>query len=110
MANFDSDFFSLVFPGFQATRKIHAQNSRPELSAFLSNFTFSNPIFFSRRFSAYWEIKEHNILRTKRFYGRLGVSESNRHLMAHQMQNLCVFSVFHCVEGAFDASYRGNPK
>ena len=41
MANFDS----LVFPGFQATQKIHAQNSRPELLAFLSNFTFLNPKF-----------------------------------------------------------------
>ena len=45
MANFDSEFFGLVFPGFQATEKIHAQNSRPELSAFLSNFTFLNPKF-----------------------------------------------------------------
>ena len=45
MANFDSEFFGLVFPGLQATQKIHAQNSRPELSAFLSNFTLSNPKF-----------------------------------------------------------------
>ena len=45
MANFDSEFFGLVFPGFQATQKIHAQNSRPELSAFLSNFTFLNTKF-----------------------------------------------------------------
>ena len=29
MANFDSELFGLVFPGFQATQKIHAQNSRP---------------------------------------------------------------------------------
>ena len=43
MANFDSEFFGLVFTGFQATQKIHAQNSRPELSAFLSKFTFLNP-------------------------------------------------------------------
>ena len=41
MVNFDG----LVFPGFQATPKIHAQNSRPELSAFLSNFAFLNPKF-----------------------------------------------------------------
>ena len=45
MANFDSEFFGLVFPGLQDTQKIHAQNSRPELSAFLSNFTFLNPKF-----------------------------------------------------------------
>ena len=45
MANLDSEFFGLVFPGFQATQKIHAQNSRPELSALLSNFTFLNPKF-----------------------------------------------------------------
>ena len=42
-ANFDGEFCGLVFPGLQATQKIHAQNSRPELSAFLSNFTFLNP-------------------------------------------------------------------
>ena len=45
MANSDSEFFGFVFPGFQATQKIHAQNSRPELLAFLSNFTFLNPKF-----------------------------------------------------------------
>ena len=38
-------FSALFFQGFRPTRKIHAQNSRPELSAFLSNFTFSNPKF-----------------------------------------------------------------
>ena len=45
MANFDSELFGPVFPGFQATHKIHAHNSPPELSAFLSNFTFLNPRF-----------------------------------------------------------------
>ena len=30
--------------------------------------------------------------------------------MAHQMKNLCVFSVFQCVEGAFGAASRGYPK
>ena len=33
-----------------------------------------------------------------------------RHLMAHQMKNLCGFSVFHCVEGPFGASTRVTPK
>ena len=33
-----------------------------------------------------------------------------RHLMTHQMKNLCGFSVFHCVEGAFGASSGGTPK
>ena len=33
-----------------------------------------------------------------------------RHLMAHQMKNLCGFSVFHCVEGAFGVSSGGVPK
>ena len=33
-----------------------------------------------------------------------------RHLMAHQMKNLCGFSVFHCVEGAFGASSMGTRK
>ena len=49
-ANFDGEFFGLVFPGFRGTQKIHAQNSRPELSAFLSNFTFSNPNLFTAIF------------------------------------------------------------
>ena len=31
-------------------------------------------------------------------------------LMAHQMKNLCGFSVFHCVEGACGASSGGTPK
>ena len=50
MANFDSEFFGLVFPGFEPTQKIHAQNARPELSAFLSNFTFLNPTFIHAEF------------------------------------------------------------
>ena len=32
---------------------------------------------------------------------------SNRHLMAHEMTNLSVFSAFHCVERAFDSASRG---
>ena len=31
-------------------------------------------------------------------------------LMAHQMKNLCGFSVFHCIEGAFGVSSGGTPK
>ena len=31
-------------------------------------------------------------------------------MMAHQMKNLCVFSVFHCVGGAFGAASGGTPK
>ena len=57
MANFDSEFFGLVFPGFQATQKIHAQNSRPELSAFLSNFTFLNQKFIHGDFLLTGETK-----------------------------------------------------
>ena len=57
MANFDSEFFGLVFPGFQATPKTHAQNSRPELSAFLSNFTFLNPKFIHGDFLLTGETK-----------------------------------------------------
>ena len=30
--------------------------------------------------------------------------------MTHQMKNLCGFSVFHCIEGAFGASSGGTPK
>ena len=53
MANFDSEFIGLVFPGFQATPKIDAQNSPPELSAFLSNFTFFNTKFIHGDYLAY---------------------------------------------------------
>ena len=35
---------------------------------------------------------------------------SKLHLMVHQMKNLCVFSVFHRIEGAFGAASRGTPK
>ena len=49
-ANVDGEFsreiFGFVFPGFQVPPK----KSRPELSAFLSNFTFSNPKFFHADF------------------------------------------------------------
>ena len=56
-ANFDSEFFGLVFPGVQVTQKIHAQSSRPELSAFLSNFTFLNPKFIHGDFLLTGETK-----------------------------------------------------
>ena len=36
----------LETPQLSFSQKIHAHDSRPELSAFLSNFTFSNPLFF----------------------------------------------------------------
>ena len=49
VANVLREFFGLIFPGFPA----HAQNSRPELSALLSNFIFSLSTFFTR-FSACW--------------------------------------------------------
>ena len=58
MANFDGEFFGLVFPGFQATQKIHAQNSRPELPAFLSNLIFSNPKFIHGDFLLTGETKK----------------------------------------------------
>ena len=58
MVNFDSEFFSLVFPGLQAPQKINAQNSRPNLSALLSNVTFSNP-FFNADFLLTGETKIH---------------------------------------------------
>ena len=35
---------------------------------------------------------------------------SNRQLMAHRMKSCCVFSVFHCLERAFDAASRATPE
>ena len=54
MANFDSEFFGLVFfPGFQATPK----NSRPKFTSRIVGiplqFHFLEPKIYSRRFSAY---------------------------------------------------------
>ena len=62
MANFDSEFFGPIFPGFQAPQKIHTQNSRPELSAFLSNFTFLNPKFIHGDFLLAGETKKEAVL------------------------------------------------
>ena len=52
-----ANFSALFFPGFQATQKIHAQTSRPELSACLSNFTFLNPKFIHGDFLLTGETK-----------------------------------------------------
>ena len=54
--NFDGEFISANFPAlfffreFKFSTKNSAQNSRPELSAFLSNFIFSNPKCFHADF------------------------------------------------------------
>ena len=44
------------------------------------------------------------------FFGWVAFPSQNGILMAHRMKNLCGFSVFHCVEGAFGASSGGTPK
>ena len=57
-ANFDCKFFPRIvwpcFPGFRPSRAppqtIHARNSRPNLSAFHSNFAFSNQNIFHADF------------------------------------------------------------
>ena len=53
MANFDSEFFGLVFPGFQATPK----HSRPKFTSRIVGiplqFHFLEPKMYSRRFSAH---------------------------------------------------------
>ena len=55
MANFDGEFFGLVFPGFQATPK----NSRPKFTSRIVSiplqFHFLEPKIYSRRFSAHGE-------------------------------------------------------
>ena len=53
MANFFHRSFGLVLPGLQAPHK----NSRPKSSAFLSNFTFSNPKCFHADFLLTGETK-----------------------------------------------------
>ena len=53
MANFDSEFFGRVFPGFQATQKIHAQYSLSRIVGIPLQFHFLEPKIYSRRFSAY---------------------------------------------------------
>ena len=52
MANLAGDFSALFFQDFRPPpqKKIHAQTSRPEVSACLSDFTFSNPFFFHADF------------------------------------------------------------
>ena len=57
MANVDSEFFGLVFPGFQDTQKIHAQNSSRIVGIPLP-FHFLEPKIYSRRFSAYGRDQE----------------------------------------------------
>ena len=60
MANFDSIFFGLVFPGFQATQKIH--DSRPKFMSRIVGiplqFHFLEPKIYSRRFSAYGGVQK----------------------------------------------------
>ena len=64
MANLIANFSALFFKGFRPPQKIHAQNSRPELSAFISNFTFLNPKFIHGKFLLTGET---NIFDTERF-------------------------------------------
>ena len=78
-ANFDTKIFGLVFPGFQATQKIHAQNSRPELSAFLSNFTFLNPKFIHGDFLLTGETNKSKLIsRPLCLKQLLGIANSGR--------------------------------
>ena len=49
-ANFSTNFSALFLQGFRPLQKIHAQNSRPKSSAFLSNFKFVGPKFFTPTF------------------------------------------------------------
>ena len=50
LSEFFSRIFGLVSTGLQAPQEMHTQNLRPELSAFLSNFTLLNPHFFTPNF------------------------------------------------------------
>ena len=66
-----ANFSALFFQGFRSPKKIHAQNSRPELSAFLSNFTFLNPKFIHGDFLLTGETKT---------YFCLKISKKNRNI------------------------------
>ena len=52
-----ANFSALFFQGFRSPQKIHAQNSRQELSAFLSNFTLLKPKFIHGDFLLTGETK-----------------------------------------------------
>ena len=70
---------------------------------------------FARGFTAYATLKWHsdgpNATTTIIFKKSFASDATSKwRLMAHQMRNLCVFSVFHCVEGAFGAASGGTPK
>ena len=114
MANFDSDFFGLVFPWFQATQKIHAQNSRPELSAFLSNFTFFEPKIYSRRFSAYGEDQQIllslGLESTLHFWGFIGTwVRAWTWVRARNQAALSYDPIFLLVSGTFDRTTNCSP-
>ena len=53
MANFDGEFFGLVFPGFQATQKNSCPKFTSRIVGIPLQFHFLEPKIYSRRFSAY---------------------------------------------------------
>ena len=53
MANFDSEFFGLVFSGFQASPKNSRPKFTPRIVGVPLQFHFREPKIYSRRFSAY---------------------------------------------------------
>ena len=65
---------------------------------------------FGAYFLQIWGVGVVRIIFNNQSFPNSFASDVASNLSAHQMTNLCVFSVFLCVEGAFGAASGGTPK
>ena len=82
-----ANFSALFFQGFRSPQKIHAQNSRPELSAFLSNFTFLNPKFIHGDFLLTGETNLSSPVNSGNWRNRSGSCSENHGFRIAQVVN-----------------------